>query len=299
MARAALPFLIIPDELLRLSPWRVVMNETTLQDPDLLEGWDNATDLEVERDLELRLPDAAHVLGLPGGWTGFEAVLFVGTGGTSLPFARTLRWRAPLDAEGRAAIHAPLPGAELADVLHLDLALVLREPAPENSSPPSPRRRGDILWRERRRIRLEGDRSRFPVSEVDLGAVLGAQWAGALWALHADLSDLAAPMDSAVRRLINSGCPEFAERVRSRDPSSMQAMMADVLVQLVRGVLKNADFDELGPDEPASDSISSVVREWVRQAFGSVDVARDLLAHDPGNFHAALNALADVSERGA
>ena len=295
MRNAVFPFLTIPDEFVTSFPWRVKLSneEEWMDAPDFLEHWDNGTDLALSRRIGLDMARAAEALKVPADQLHIEVVVTAGTGAGRLPTDRWIVFRKTLTAEKcEAVVEFGLPGQSLAGALHLRTDFVLATPEPADRSPISPRRNGDIVWQDARRIRLEGDVSQFPITATDLGAVLGDEWKDALWYLQVDWEDMAASFDSAVRLLVNGKCEEFIGRFRKGDATTLQSVMADVMAQIARGWLLRTSDPDVSEGEKDLSSLAAAAEHWVVLAFGSAEAARRLLSSDPGRFHARFNALA-------
>lgn len=292
MGKAVLPFLTIPDEAINASPWSVRLSTgREYSDPDYIDEWDNGTDLSLCRSIEIDLGKCFETLCIPDD-SELLLVVAVGTGAGSLPVERWFH-RYLIDLENSVvSIELNQPGETLADALHLETTVLLARSVPVPLSPISPVHEGSIVWQEKKRIRLEGDVSRFPVSETDLGQLLGEEWKDALWYLQVDW-DPATAFDSSVRLHVNSLQKEFASRFRQGDPETVHAVMADVISQVTTGCLalgEEWEFNEVGGDTAVS--LGQVAGHWLESAFGTIDAARQAHRHTPARFHAHLNALA-------
>lgn len=300
MNSAVLPFLTIPGELIECSPWRIELSTGAAQeDPEFLENWDNATNLRLSREVRLDIEAASGALRIPPDQITLELVVTAGTGTGRLPVEKWIALRRPVEGDAtQMLIEFTVQGERLADALHLDMAVVLAEAPGNATSAISPKHQGAMLWRERKRIRLEGDISRFPVSETDLGILLGETWRDALWHLQVDWSDHGADFDTAVRLHVNSRHNGFTRKFRQGDPETLQCVMADVMAQITRGWLQCGEELEGVSIEETSSTLSGVAAHWVDLAFGSPDEARRMLIADPGRFQTHLNALAAQPEEG-
>lgn len=299
MNKAVLPFLTIPDDAVAVSPWVIELSTGRwFTDPDFVEEWDNGTDIRLHRDMEFDLGWCLEALRCPAEDTKLEVVVSIGTGAGSIPTEKWIR-RYPINPEyPTLTIDLSESGEYLADVLHVETVIILTESVARPQSPISPVHEGSIVWQEKKRVRLEGDVSRFPVSETNLESLLGADWKDALWYLQVDWDDPGMAFDSAVRLHVNSLQREFANRFRKGDPETVHAVMADVITQITTGCLKLGDEWEFITEEAdGSVSLGVVAGHWLECAFGSIESARQTYNHAPERYHAYLNALA-AQERG-
>ena len=295
MTNAVLPFLTIPDSVVQHTPWNVTLSTGEhLEDPEFVPNWDNATSLLISRDFSIDIAGAESSLEISE--PDLEVLVFAGTGSGSLPSERWLAFRYPFKTVSTTSIQFEIGGSQLAENLFLDAVVSLAETPQQRTSPIAPARAGDILWRERRKIRLEGDVSRFPVSETDLSRLLGEEWRRALWRLQVDWSDPGADFDTAVRLHVNSLNNGFAEKFRKGDPETLQTVMADVIAQIAREYLRHGGDRDTSEDAISEASLSGVALYWIDAAFGSADTARRDLEADPGRFHARLNAMASLGD---
>ena len=297
MARPVFPFLMIPDELITKSHWLVELSSGLREEePKYLENWDNATDLTVSRELKLASRQVSDALQIPLDDCVLEILVLAGAGAAGhLPVEKWIPFRQVLQCKSKEGgtglnVKFKIPGSRLADTLHLETIVALGKPLKNVSSPLSPRLGGSIVWRDRTRIRLEGDISRFPTSEVDLGQVLGDEWRNALWYLQVDWSDPEAGFDSVARLYVNSEQKTFVRRFRKGDADTLQAVMADIMGQIT---LQFLEYHDDPGDEHEDSSLAAVASHWLVLAFGSIEEARRVLGSgDWGRFHARLNALA-------
>lgn len=298
MTDALLPFLTIPPENVQAAPWIATMPDGKRhEDPEYLEDWDNATDLLLHRDICVDMKNVMSALQLPTGEARLELLVFAGTGAGRLPIHKWCAFRRLLDTcEGEVVVDVKASGEQLAEILHLETLIVLADEPRVRLSPLSPADPGSILWSERKRIRLEGEVSRFPVSETDLSVLLGQEWKDALWHLMVDWSNPQAGLDTAVRLHINSLRGDFSRRFREADPETLQTVLADVMVQIVRRFLEEVDDLRLALADVPGDSLMAVAMHWLDQVFASESQAREILQSDPGLFHARFNALATMPE---
>ncbi len=293
MRKAVLPFLTIPDDAIRISPWDIQLSTgKQFNDPEYVDEWDNGTDLKLHRTIEFDIRKCLDSLCLPQEGTELAVLVTIGTGAGSIPVERW-QHRYSLDVETPVlVVELDQAGEPLADALHIQTSVILSRSIANPQSPISPVHEGSIVWQDKKRIRLEGDVSRFPVSETDLGRLLGQEWKDALWYLQVDW-DPAAAFDSSVRLHVNSRQKEFASRFRQGDSETVQVVMADVISQITTGCLGLGDEWEFeATDGEEATSLGQVAGHWLESAFGTVEAARQTHRHAPGRFHAYLNALA-------
>lgn len=299
MRGIAYPFQTLDEASVGWRGWRVSLSSSdgTWEDPAFLPDWDPATDIRLRADFSPDFKRASESLGISADELALELLVMAGTGTESMPAERWVLHRALLAPGASGTIDARIRGGRLAGNLFLDVLVLLSEPVAHTKSRIVPSRRGAILWRDSRRIRLEGDVSRFPMAEVDLSRMLGEEFRDAPWFLEVDWEDPNADFDTAVRLYLNSNS-EIAKRVRDADPASLHAVMADVMIQIVEGWFSK-ESDGLDADDGSSESsLAGVASMWASLAFGSARDARRMLEVDRGRFHARLAAVAHPGEAG-
>ena len=299
MNNVMLPFLTIPDDLIDCSEWQVSLSTgRTYRDPDYIEDWDNGTDLILTRTLRIDFDEALAAIQLEPGQGSLELIVTVGAGAGILPAEKWVAYRQSLSGgSGPVYIELKEVGSQHADVLHIESAVILEKDLLETGSPIAAKYRGNVLWHEKKRIRIEGDSSRFPVSETDLSELLGNEWRDALWYLNVDWRDPSAEFDTAVRLHINSLRKDFASRFRRGEPDTLQTVMADVMVQIGSGYLSSSDdWNGIAADEASTTTLEGVATHWLVTVFGSVESARQVYNASREKFHVFLNALAAPAE---
>jgi hypothetical protein len=129
-------------------------------------------------------------------------------------------------------------------------------------------RRGSILWRDSKKVRLHGDATQFPMEVVDFeahGIDPAAPW---FVQMH---SDLTMPVLGSVQLLINRRFPRVVDalqNVSSTDPTDVairSILTTDVGRTLVEHLLSLEDETQDWPEE----SLGHVLRQLAASRFGS------------------------------
>jgi hypothetical protein len=181
----------------------------------------------------------------------------------------------PLDLTAGTAhreIAIEIPGQLLGTSVELSTALILAEPG-EAQGEPVAWRRGSILWRDAQKVRLYGDSSQFPITEVDFRDC-GLDPA-APWFVEID-GDLELPAMGAIQLLLNNRFPLVSDAARILDPERPELavvrseLFADIGRTLVEFALAQPDLENEWPE----DSLGAILTSIVRSRFG--ESARDL-----------------------
>ena len=297
--RIAFPFFTLSDSAIEARPWLIALDGG---DPaaagEFLAHWDRSTAITLQRSLRVDLGIASADLGIPEEELCLAVVTRVGTGPGRLPrlvVQSDRREVSPSDPEVK--IHLQEKGERLSTVLDLFTEIVLSN-APTRCDLLSPRQVGDRLWYDRQRTRLEGEEPRFPLEVVDLQAMLGnVPAAAAPWYLHWSPRDWARDFYGAIRLFLNSSCEEVVQRVESRDPLTLQAILADVMSQVCEGLLVDSQADAIIA-QCEQGSLGAQAGSWLKLAWPGKDVAfaRAVLANRPSEFRATFLALAELGE---
>lgn len=297
MNRIAPPFLNLSEKQVSGSEWKVdLSNGDTLLDPQFIENWDNGTDLTFSRKIEVNADEALAHLQLTGTGAQLKYIVFCGSGDGVFPLQKAEM--ASVYFEGGGTHHTvcfEMKGPNLADAVHIDEMIVLSSVPQGTSSPLAPARKGDVVWRDRRKIKLEGDAGRFPMSVVDLGKFLGDEFQNALWYMDIDWSDLNAEFGSAARLYINASKKAFREKFESGDQETCQAVMANVMQLVCSGFIERADEWDEDYSQDAPSSIGSVAFFWLQDAFETIESASNMYRANRSKFDARLSAYAAMT----
>ena len=296
--KSAFPFLVLTDEVVTLDNWLIGDPEQPLAPAgDLLEDWDYARDLEVANCLQLDWPAISHDLQLPEEALKLRVVLVAGTGNGTLPRRQLRILERVVDASTTSLpIEAVLQGHKLSGRLRLSIVITLEAPL-QAGTVLSPRLRGSRLWQSDHDILIEdGGDSRFPMETLSFSnAFKGRRQEHSPWYLHWHPGSLDADFASAVRLYINSDMPETFARFVAGDRSTLQAIMGDVISQVIGAALESKETDLSACEDG---SLGSQTRIWLESCFpgetlGGVKAVRDA---DPGCFRAAILSFCETGE---
>lgn len=302
MSNFALPFLVLPDaavtghELL-IGP----SGSPLLPAEDVLHGWDYAQALDVLTQATVDIPMASASLGIPTSELRLCAVLHAGTGAGSLPRSTWEVARCSVSgADGAIRLTGSIHGSRLSGRLTLDLQILLGS-APASANSLSPSLPGSRLWSGHHDVLLEdGGDSRFPIELTSFSrAFAGRLHAAAPWYVDWSPNALEADFGGTVRVYINSDQKTVAERFIAGDAPTLQAVLADVMTQMISTTLADEGAEEL-LEQCAEGSVGHQIRSWLDNAFPGQSHASVLsvMRDRPNVYRASLLALAAVEELG-
>lgn len=297
-ARVAFPFLVLPDEAVRVDRWMIGDPGEPLKDvANILENWDYARDLEVDSVVLIDWDLCAEALQLPSDQLQLKVALLAGTGTGNLPRRQDRLCEKVVDATAsEVRLVSAIPGQMLSGRLRLSLQISL-EGRTDIGSALSPRVRGARLWQKHADILIEdGGDSRFPVEAVSfLLYFKGQPQEAAPWYLHWQPNALQADFSGNVRLFVNSDRTEIAARFVEGDGPTLQAMLGDVMSQMIASILDQDDCADLLV-ECEEGSVGRQVQRWLNMAFPDQDVSgiRAMRDRFPGRFHAAILAASDM-----
>lgn len=298
--RIAFPFLTLSDRTVGFQGWMIGDPGEPLQPtPDILEAWDYERDLEVRAPFKIDLDAVEAELGIPRNQLGLAVALKVGTGAGSLP-RRLMRPAVELvDEDGMAEISATLYGAKLSGRLHLECSILLANVPEAPASPLAPTTLGARLWSARKDVLLEdGGDSRFPIEMLSFSSAFAGQpQQDAPWFVNWSPGQLEADFGGSVRVYVNSDDETLATRFVDGDPLSLQAILGDVMSQMVESVLDDVEVGDL-LDACPEGSVGQQVRNWLDFAFPgqTVTSVKTLKEVAPGRFRAGILAAARLGE---
>lgn len=296
--RVAFPFLVLPDESVRVDQWMIGDPGEPLKDVgSILENWDYARDLEVDSVVSIDWELCAEALQLPADQLQLRVVLLAGTGTGNLPRRQDRLCEKVVDATAsEVRLGSVIPGQTLSGRLRLSLQISLEGPT-DTGSALSPRVRGARLWQSYADILIEdGGDSRFPVETLSFSRYFkGQPQEAAPWYLHWQPNSLQADFSGSVRLFINSDREEIAARFVEGDGPTLQAMLGDVMSQMAASVLDKNDCADL-LEECEEGSVGRQIQKWLDIAFPGQDVSSIRAMRDrfPGRFHATLLAASDM-----
>jgi len=300
MRRIALPFLTLSDDSVLLSDW-------TIGEPDqprfplaeTLEDWDYEKNLEIGVEVTVDLDRAALDLSLDATSLKLAAVLVVGTGAGSLPRVTHHACIRILDLENTCVrLEATLAGHTLSSQLYFEIRILLHGPVTSGNQL-SPRFKGARLWQTDLRVLIEdGGGSRFPIELTSFtDSFQGMPEQNAPWYVQWDPSNFHADFGGNVRLYVNADIGEVAQRFADGDQLLLQAIVADVMTQMITTALDQENEDDfLASFEEGS--IGQQTRVWIETAFKgqnyqSISVLRRSY---PGRFHASILAAAELGD---
>lgn len=253
MMRSIAPFVVANAASVTLEPWNRVHGGVTEPLPEIVDGWDYATDLTLHRTARVDLPELIKSCELPEGtqlgwvvtWRAEESKL-VG----SSPVA-------PVD-DGECTLSVFLPGAQLGARISLSTKIVLT--AERNGAHDGTARHvGSVLFEEARSCTLLGDLAQFPIAVIDFSAA----------GLDPDASivveiddDPDTPALAGIQLLINSADTELVAAASATIPDNPRhtMLLADLGEQVARQLLIHAvrHADELGAGTWEPGTIGSI-----------------------------------------
>ncbi len=298
-SQIAFPFLTLSASSVRAEKWLVSLDGSRWDTAeDYLQDWDYASTVFVRRCIYIDKQAASQELGMSRHEATYQIRTRIGTGSGRLPRIITRATVANYEeVSGNSCIEVKIDGSQLSTVLDLHSEVVLAQKV-DSTSRISPRHAGDRLWQDRKRIRLEGEETRFPIQIVNLRKMLGNVVAArAPWYLHWS-RDWSRDLHGAFQLFLNEEYEEVINRVKVHDPLILQAILGSTITQVCEAVLTDPDFDKSAA-ELDDGAIGAQALSWIEQAWPGKDLeyVRTIHENRPGLFHSTLIALAEVSDK--
>ncbi|MDX1820115.1 MAG: hypothetical protein R3197_04385 [Paracoccaceae bacterium] len=297
----ALPFLSLPDEAVTLSRWMIAQTgQPFVPLKPMLEEWDYAADVELRGSILIDMQAAARMLSIPEDELKLAVVLKIGTGRGRFPrvVERVSSQLVETATDKALELYALVPGNTLSGRLHTRIEVLLATSA-KNASILAPTRIGSRLWSHEFSVELEdGGDSRFPIEVVSFIETFPNQrHVSAPWYLSWRPGGLASDFNGSVRLYVNSDHAELAQRVVDGDVLTLQAILGDVMVQMVGATL---DADDLAEqlDGCEEGSVGAQIAGWMELAFPGRELSelRNIRRSMPGSFHSSLHAAAELRD---
>lgn len=300
-ARFALPFLTLPDEAVTIGRWLIgEAGGALLPMKPIFDEWDYASDIEFRGSISIDRRVAAEILGIPDEELKLAIVLKIGTGRGRFPrvVERVSSRLVDAGTDQPVELHAIVPGDTVSGRLHVRIDVLIASPA-ENPSNLSPSRTGSRLWTDEFSVELEdGGDNRFPIEVVSFADTFpNHRHVAAPWYLSWKPGGLSADFGGSIRVYVNSDHEELAERVVTGDTITLQAILGDVMVQMVGAALDTEDLaEQLNGCEDGS--VGSQISGWLDLAFPGRELSevRNIRRSLPGHFHASIHAAAELGD---
>jgi hypothetical protein len=282
----ALPYVTPSEDAVRGGAWTTTQPDgSSAAVSEWLPHWDISQDLRLARRIEIDLDKAYDESRIPTSSRFGLSVVFASEFEDEIYGETFDETTGTLHPE----IVIEIPGRLLGTTVTLSTALILRDEAPQTDQPVA-WRRGSILWSDRTRIRLYGDVSQFPVTEVDFadcGLDPAAPW---FLEIHPELE---LPAMGAVQLLLNSRFPLVVASARELDGHrpELGVVRSTLFADLGRTLLEFAlAHDEIEREWPA-DSLGEVLSNSLTGRFHEpVSDLRKLRDQDPPAWAAKMAA---------
>ena len=297
MSRIAFPFLTIPEDVIGFDGFLLGSVGTPLHEAgEILENWDYGRDLEVACQLDIDIAAIAKVLQIEAHGLVLDVSLHAGTGPGRIPRRSLLLKRARvLENEQALDLRGTVRGAELSGRLLLEVRVALAQRAQVGGL--SPQLIGSRLWSAQHDVLLEdGGDARFPVESMRFSEVFrGRAYERAPWYLHWKPDALQSDFAATVRLYVNQDFETFATRFVDGDADTLQAILGDVMSQMLARVVED-DAALAILAECEAGSVGHQVRQWMELAFPGQEVQqiRSRARQLPGAFRAEILAAAEV-----
>ncbi len=294
--RIAFPFLTLEDSAVGFRGWMIGDPGQPLKKAsDILEGWDYERDLEVNTGFRFDFGKVAQALDIPETEIVLSVILKSGTGSGSMPkrVDRLAVVYATVD-KPNPEVSAIISSWKLSGRLRLELVVLVAR-KPRNGGVLSPTQVGAKLWADSLDILLEdGGDSRFPIEVISFKQVFqNKDHESAPWYVYWQAGNLDGDFGGAVRVYVNSDDKVLSERFVNGDTSTLQAILGDVMIQMISSVILMDNCEE-ALSHCQEGSVGQQVDRWIDIAFpnSAFSSIRASLEATPGRFHATVLAAA-------
>ncbi|HEX6705326.1 MAG TPA: hypothetical protein VF169_11250 [Albitalea sp.] len=291
------PFRTADTDRVTAAPWMTIADGSLIPLPQVVDGMDYTTTLELRREVRVDVDGIRADCGLP---PGAELILSVSWHSAGTALRRPLfNSQLPVDS---GSVGVSVAGQVAADAIagHLTLRTrILLARALCHEEAMVARHAGSELWAENHRVALDSVTSLFPVELVDLSGAIWAQ-PDAGWILSWNTYELDKPFLGSVRLYVNSNHAPVARAVvgpaLTRDAAVLrQAIYFDVARSLILGALNDSEFIQRAEDYPP-DSTGRVVRDMIQRLWRGETLAglKNTAETSPDHFNAELQARLEI-----
>lgn len=279
----AYPYHVPSAEAVRPGPWMCMRSDSEEPLPDHLPAWDVSEQLAVSRrmdtDLSLviaesRLPRLADMALSVLLNSGYEQEVCRQALHPGEPQATQLRFH--------------LSGDQLGETVVLTTSLLLADSVPATSARVA-WRRGSILWKDTKKVRLYGDASRFPLIQADF-ANRGFD-PGAPWFVDVD-SDPQLPAMGSIMLYLNDRFPrviDAAKELRS-DDAELRAIRSMMFTDVGRVMVEHGLALELPNDDWPDESLGAVIAALIGRFNETPTELKAIHSRDPARWGALVAA---------
>jgi hypothetical protein len=235
--------------------WWIERSRTRAHLPDLLTGWDYASEELIGTSLTLDIDSLLASTG-HSSLDDLEVRLLA----DCAPAQRRVVARHPLTgftSVRDSAFSLTLPAGQLAGAVKLSAQLVVARDL--DGSPPrvASVRGARLISSKTRTVALEGDASRFPTEPVSFSEL---RIPNAPWTLHTCFTDLDTSFMGGVRLLVNTEHPVGQMLLDSSTADRVSGLaMADVIRLMVATLADTAHVDEIGDGDFEEGTVGHVV----------------------------------------
>jgi len=279
-----------PPNCVQPSDWLVVPSGCEpLGNPLIIQHWQYAMNIVVERTLSVRLADLRSGARLRQNDTIWVIISWTST-------ATGLQGASPRRAlvDGANELQVEIPGVEIGGTLKLRTVVAAAVGESKGRDPLAAHRPGSTLWADSHETLLEGDSSRFPTEALGFEAN-GVGSRNTAWRVNVNTSDLDAPALSAIQVVLNTEHPVYRRLTENAEGAdalvTRQFLAYDVARQLVAAALVQED---LVATEYERGSIGAILRARLRDYFGhegdEVTPLRQRWASSPADIDAELQS---------
>ena len=284
----ALPYRSASDNSVRAGAWTLVTDGDAHPMPVWLEVWDYAMPIEARREIEIDgelltaetalAPDTQVAVGV--NWRVDSSAVngpIVGPRGLRLS-----------DGTRLVDLELMLAGDQLGPAVEFE-TFVMLESVTRRPDGPIACRPGSVLWRDKKKLKLLGNESQFPLATVNFA--LHGLPPGTPWTLMVD-NELEAPVMGQVQLLVNERFPAVVAAVRGEDQPSAAAIRSALQVDVGRMLVERALCDEelLSRSEWPDESLGQVLRTLVASRVrGPLKDLKSQMENDPVGWSARMN----------
>ncbi len=297
MSRIAYPFLTLGPDAIDSTVWEILREDgKNLPLQKHLEDWDYLRPIHLRKSIKVNPSIAAMHLGIPETDLDLRLLFRIGTGPGTMPRAWVSSSLVEPDAPGiRFEINELVEGSQLSTRMKLETQLLFFGSA-SGASTLAPSLQAAKVWSHEFDVLLEGSEPRFPMETVSFEkAFPGRPHAASMWYLHWSPSGIRNDFAGSVRLYLNLDHENFMERFTDGDRLLLQAIMADVMTQLISRVVAMDDAQQI-VEQAEEGSVANYIGHWLSLAFPGESVADvgSKLERRPGDFHAGILAAAEV-----
>lgn len=267
MKTTALPYLRPYPERIQIKEWSIIQEDISVPLREFMPEWDATTDITLSAKAEINLAGILNDCKLS---SNSELVIVSAwdSSGTGLRDCSNVLTIDSSLTHQVIILDWHLTGAFLSAEIMISISLVLKNAA-DTMHQFAPKLAGSLLWRDQRKIVLEGSGTRFPVEMVNFAESFSWLPENAGWFLDWDQHDFTRPVLGGMRLYINSNHKQLKSALngtQDNDSTIREVISFEVARTMIMTALDDREF-LINAELYEDDTVGASIRRLLHALF--------------------------------